>query len=363
MVAAFYISGHGFGHATRDIEVIRALARQRPGLEVMVRTSAPAWLFDGLEHVTLVPTETDTGAAQLDSLRLEEERTATNAARFHATFGDRVGREAAALRDRRAAVVVGDIPALAFAAAARAGIPSVALANFTWDWIYESIPHFESRAPGVLETIRDAYARADVALRLPMHGGFGPMASVTRDIPLVGRRSSRPSDETRQLLELVDREPVVLASFGGHGLTLDYGAIAAAGRFSLVVTDRESRGTRSSGRLRRISDRDFAAHHLRYEDLVAASDVVVSKPGYGIVSECATNRTAMVYASRGSFAEQDMLVKAMPGLLRCRFIEQEDLLAGRWQDAIDAVLALPEPPEAVRADGADEAAAAILALT
>jgi len=363
VVAAFYISGHGFGHATRDIEVIRALGRQRTALEVMVRTSAPAWLFDGLENVTLMPTETDTGVAQLDSLRLEEERTAIDAARFHATFDDRAGREAAALRDRRAAVVVGDIPALAFAAAARVGIPSVALANFTWDWIYEGIPRFESLAPGVLQMIRNAYAQTDVALRLPMHGGFAPMASVTRDISLVARRSSLPRGETRQRLDLPDDEPVVLASFGGHGLGLDYEAIAAAGRFSLVVTDRESRGGRQSGRLRHVSDRDFAMHQLRYEDLVAAADVVVTKPGYGIVSECAANRTAIVYASRGSFVEQDILVQAMPGLLRCRFIGQEDLLAGRWQEAIEAVLAQPEPSETVRADGAEEAAAAILELT
>jgi len=360
VVAAFYISGHGFGHATRDIEVIRALARQQPALHVVVKTSAPAWLFDGLENVTLMPTETDTGAAQLDSLRLEEERTATDAARFHATFDDRVGREAAALRDRRAAVVVGDIPALAFAAATRVGIPSVALANFTWDWIYEGMPRFESLAPGVLQMIRDAYAQADVALRLPMHGGFAPMASVTRDISLVARRSSRPRDETRHLLELTDRVPVVLASFGGHGLDLDYRQIAATNGFTLVVTDDEAGTVIERAVLRRFSRRALRALGVGYEDLVAAADVVVTKPGYGIVSECAANRTAMVYASRGSFVEQDILVKAMPGLLRCRVIEQQDLLAGRWQDAVDGVLAQPEPGEHVRADGADQAAAAIL---
>ena len=360
MVAAFYVSGHGFGHATRDVEIIRALARQEPSLKVEVRTSAPAWLFGGLRNVTLTPAETDTGVAQLDSLRLDEEKTAADAARFHATFDDRVAHEAAALRDQRAAVVVGDIPALAFAAAARAGVPSVALANFTWDWIYEGIPHFESLAPGVLTTLRDAYARTSLALRLPMHGGFAPMRSVTRDIPLVARRSSRRRAETRQLLELPDHERVVLVSFGGHGLDLDYEAIAAKGRFLLVVTDRESRETRSRGPLRHVGNRDLAAHDLRYEDLVAASDVVVTKPGYGIVSECAANGTALVYASRGSFVEEDVLVRAMPGLVRSCCIAREDLLAGRWHQAIEGVLAQPAPGEHVRADGADQAAAAIL---
>jgi hypothetical protein len=42
----------------------------------------------------------------------------------------------------------------------------------------------------------------------------------------------------------------------------------------------------------------------------------------------------------------------MPRFLRCRFIDGEDLRAGRWRDALDAVVALPRPPERPRTDGA-----------
>ena len=41
----------------------------------------------------------------------------------------------------------------------------------------------------------------------------------------------------------------------------------------------------------------------RYEDLVRAVDVVVTKPGYGIISECIANDTALLYTSRGDFRE------------------------------------------------------------
>ena len=73
----------------------------------------------------------------------------------------------------------------------RAGVPSVALGNFTWDWIYGSYPAFETQAPDVIPTIARAYATATRALRLPFHGGFEPMAAVTHDIPLIARRSRR----------------------------------------------------------------------------------------------------------------------------------------------------------------------------
>ena len=70
----FYISGHGFGHASRQIEVINALGARRPDLAIVVRTSAPRWLFDRTARVpiTLLPGECDTGVVQIDSLRLNE---------------------------------------------------------------------------------------------------------------------------------------------------------------------------------------------------------------------------------------------------------------------------------------------------
>ena len=38
------------------------------------------------------------------------------------------------------------------------------------------------------------------------------------------------------------------------------------------------------------------------------SDVVVTKPGYGIISECLANDTALLYTDRGHFIEYDVLV-------------------------------------------------------
>jgi L-arabinokinase len=92
---------------------------------------------------------------------------------------------------------------------------------------------------------------------------------------------------------------------------------------------------------------------LRYEDLVAACDVVVTKPGYGIISECIANGTALVYTSRGRFVEYDVLVREMPQYLRCAYLDQESLLAGRWRSALDAALDALQPSEKPRTDGAD----------
>jgi hypothetical protein len=341
-VIAFYISGHGLGHAARDIALIEALAARRPDWPVLVRTLAAPWLFEnrapGLARTAV---ETDPGVVQIDSLRLDEDETVRRAAAFYREFDRRAAEEAQWLRDARVRLVVGDIPPLAFAAADRAGLLSVAVGNFTWDWIYEAYPAFATEAPHVIPAMRDAYARATLALRLPLHGGFAPMQQV-RDLPFIARRSARDRRDTKRRLAVPDDRPAVLASFDGYGAPLPYAEIARDPAFTLLPAGR------------------IPPAGLAYEDLVAAADVVVSKPGYGIVSECAANGTALVYASRGRFVEYDVFVAGMPRIIRCRFLPLEDLLAGRWREAVEEVLAQPVPPTP-RVDGAALAAEAIIA--
>jgi hypothetical protein len=81
----FYISGHGFGHASRCIEVINAILARRPETRVGVRTSAPRWLFDLTVKgkVTYSVLECDTGVVQSDALTLDEADTIRRAAAFH----------------------------------------------------------------------------------------------------------------------------------------------------------------------------------------------------------------------------------------------------------------------------------------
>src|SRR6185295_11235602 len=192
MRIAFYVSGHGFGHAARQVELIRTLLTARPDLQVLLRTSVKPALLAPIAgaRVDLQPVETDSGLTQPDSLTVDEEDSARLAARFYATFDRRVADEAALLTAAQARLVVSDVPPLAFAAAARAGIPSIAIANFTWDWIYSVYGAFDRIAPGAIATIRAAYAQATRALRLPLHGGFEAMAAVTSDIPFIARRST-----------------------------------------------------------------------------------------------------------------------------------------------------------------------------
>lgn len=361
------MSGHGFGHATRSFEVIHAVRRLSPKAHLVIRSSVPRWFIERSlgSDTEISPARVDVGVIQIDSLELDDRATAKAAGEFYSDLDRLVDTEAAWLRSVRADIVVADVPPLAFAAAGRIGIPAVAVANFTWDWIYEIYPAFAVVAPHVIPAIQEAYRHATLALRLPFYGGFEPMRHVVRDIPLIARRSRRGRADVRKRLALEDDRPVVLASFGGHGAALPYEAIAASGNFTLVITEYEVSSAATAAptdRLRRLTSAELDAGDLRYEDLVAAADVVVSKPGYGIVSECIANGSSLLYTSRGHFAEYDVMVQQMPSMLRSRFISQDDVRRGRWAEGIEALLAQPEVGRTIPCNGAAIAAEAILQI-
>ncbi len=262
-----------------------------------------------------------------------------------AAFPQRIATEVQFLRDRDAAMTLSDLPALGIAAGHAAGLPAVATGNFTWDWIYA---HYQG-GENVGAQLGAVYRNTALALRMPMWGGFETMPKV-RDIPFVARQSRRDPEEVRRALGIPVDTHVALTSFGGYGLDgLDENALRSIDGYHVLLPGM-------------IDENAMYDRGYRYEDLVKAVDVVVTKPGYGIISECLANETALLYTSRGDFREYQVLVDAMPALLRCAFIDQADLFAGKWRIHLDWLLAQPAPPTKPPTNGADVAADILLKL-
>ena len=287
-----------------------------------------------------MPLATDTGIVQIDSLRLDAAASLARTREFMATFERRVAEETAFLREHQVRLVVADLPPLGIAAAHAAGLPAIAFGNFTWDWIYAQ---YDGGAH-LARDIGEIYADSTLALRLPMWGGFETMPRI-EDLPFVARHSRRERSDTRRALGIPLDARVVLSSFGGYGVE-GMAKPSFADYHVLWPGD--------------IDEAAMYGRGYRYEDLVRAVDVVVTKPGYGIVSECLANDTALLYTSRGDFREYLVLVGAMPRFLRCAFIEHEDLFSGNWAPHMDRLLAQPSPPEKPATNGAVVAADMIL---
>ena len=362
-VVVFAISGHGFGHASRQTEIMRALHRRRPDVAIGVRTSAPRWLFErALDFpFSFEAVEVDTGVVQVDSLEVDVGASIARAARFYRTLDERIDAEADALTAGGADLVVGDVPPLACAAAARAGVPAIAVGNFTWDWIYAGYPETAKLSPDLVRTLRNAYSAATAAWRLPLHGGFGAFETIV-DVPLVARRSSREPGDVRRQLGLPRDRTLALFAFGRYGIgNVDWSQVARANGCHVVFTTGPHAPRGPDGdTFTTLDEGALAGRGIAFEDLVAGVDAVVTKPGYGMIAECAANDTAMLYTSRGRFPEYDVLVAGLPALARAAFIGHADLFAGRWRPHLDRLLAQrrPDPPAA---NGAQVVAAGLAA--
>jgi len=110
MRIVFYISGHGFGHTSRSVELIKAILAARPQTPIVVKTSTPAWLFETIPgtSVSVVPFEADTGITQHDSVSMDERDSLRRASEFYKNFDATADREAEYLRKSGATIVLGD---------------------------------------------------------------------------------------------------------------------------------------------------------------------------------------------------------------------------------------------------------------
>jgi hypothetical protein len=364
MTIVFYVSGHGFGHAVRQIAILNALVQLRPDVQLIVRTSVVRWLFQRSLRRTIAVQDAvvDVGAVQRTSVDLDVPETVRQALLFHRGLDGRADEEARLLESIGARLVVSDIPALPFVAAARAGVRAIGISNFTWDWIYEDYAEVAPDALELAECVRACYAHAAEGWRLPMTGGFESFPMV-RDLPLVARIGRLGAAETRDRLGLPGETPLVLVSFGGfRSVHLDVAAAAVSlqGIAEIVVTSYDPFPPADG--VHWIDEAKMYGGGVRYEDLLGSVDIVASKPGYGIISDCSANQTRLLYTSRGRFREYHVLVAEMPRYLRCEYIDQADLMAGRWREPVERLLSQPSLPSSPPANGSTLAASWLSAL-
>lgn len=341
----YYITGHGLGHASRSCQIINTLRRRHPEISVEVVSTAAAWFFRGFldPSVAVRPLALDFGVLQRDSLIMREEETLRAYRSFLPEKERLTATEAESLRTAGVKLVAADIPAAAFAAATAAGVFSVGISNFTWDWIYAGLAERHSGYEDVLASLAADYRQADLLLRLPFHDPESVIRAV-EDQPLVARVSAYEKAEVRDFLRIPEDCRVGLVSFGGFGLkAFDPRPL---GRLDDWIFLCESALADGPSNLRALP-----AGRFNYPDLVKAADVVVTKPGYGIVSECLANGTACLYTGRGDFREQALLVEGLRRYGRAGQIGNEELRAGRWQEALESLLAQPAPTARLATDG------------
>ena len=326
-----------------------------PELTVYVRSTVPEWLFEHpLYSVQQSKQSLDAGVIQQDSLQMELQLTLAACKAIHAEAPGLIEEEIAFIKKRKISLIVGDVPPLCFEIAARLGVPSVAIANFSWSGIYrgflQALPEFRP----LIEEMENFYRKTTLALSLPYDCGMD-IFPVRETIPFITRSSALDPGEARDRLGLPRSATVVLLSFGGHGFE----------RFPLESLLRQTEFffiTTGQG-LRKERNLLILPHAQRnYLELVRACDVIVSKPGYGIVADVIRHQIPLLYTDRGDFAEYPYLVKTLEDCATAEFIPQDDLLRADLTPHLRRLLCKEKHWPAVAVNCASVAAEKILRL-
>ncbi len=347
---AYYITAHGYGHGARSCDVLRALHRLYPEQPVIVTTDLPSDFLNsrlaGCDNLTFRSGAFDVGLVQKDSLQSDLFQTLEKLEALYAREEELIEQERCFIAENDITVVAADIPAIPLAAAQRAGIPNIAIGNFSWDWIYADYakdnPHWEF----FVEKFRAVYAKTDLLLRLPF---APPMEQFPnrKDVPLLASPGTAQREKLAALTGANASKPWVLLSFTSLDLNVQ-----------------------SLKKIRALSDRYefFCVEPLQFEnscihsisrnaaafaDILASCDIVISKPGFGLVSECIVNHKPLIYADRGDFAEYPYLVEGIEKYLRNVHIPSEQLYAGDFLQALEEIKTSQEPGGQIASGGAE----------
>ncbi len=350
----YYVTAHGYGHAVRSCDILKAFCSAYPQVPVEVVSSVPADFFRNrlpFDRLLYRHASFDVGMVQVDSVRVDVEATLERLLDLSNRWDALLADECRHLDQIDARLVVSDIPSLPLEAAAYTGRPGIAIGNFAWNWIYAP---FADRAPGwrpLIDRFERGYQSARLLLRLPF---AEPMRVFPehRNLPLVARPGVPCRDEMARHTGADPERTWVLLSF----TSLDWNhealtRIEALDEYAFFTV----RPLEWTGRNLFAVDRE----EISFARALASVDMVITKPGYGIVSECIVNRKPMVYVDREDFIEYPILEAAIQRHLAHAHVPAADLYAGRLASALEAARAAPWPEEELPAGG-DALAAEVL---
>jgi hypothetical protein len=343
---AYYITSHGYGHGVRSCSIIRAINRLYPDLTVHIITQLPQGFISSQAGSARNPIRAesfDVGMVQLDSIRVDIEATLAKIEDIGNRRPELVKQESGFLRDKGIRAVVADIPGIPIEAAARVGIPSIAVGNFGWDWIYSDYVARDLRWNSAIDMFREQYARAGLLLRLPFCEEMKAFPRI-EDIPLVAAPGTSRRSEIAALTGCDERKKWYLLSF----TTLDWSEETLA-RVEDILDCEFITVLPLEWHRRNIHA--ISRKQMTFSDVIASADAVISKPGYGILSDCIVNRKPLIYADRSDFREYPILEAAIRRYMKYEHIPAEKLYAGDLEESLNAIWTRPEPEMELKAGG------------
>jgi UDP:flavonoid glycosyltransferase YjiC (YdhE family) len=326
----FYISDYGYGHAARDIALIRRI-QQAGFAEVFIKTNtAFEFVRRSLPGCTVKKQRNDIGPIyREDCIEVDRDSTEKALDDWVDSWDDHILAEKDFCKENRIDLIISDITPQPFLVAEDLGIPGAGFSNFTWHYIFYSLLGKNSATTCLAE----AYSAGDLAMVLPFHEEMG-LFKARKNIPLVSRAITISRNAIRAAHGIKDDEPLI---YMGVGKSLTSGFFKnlnnpdLKGKKLLVSSDVELPGGIPQENIVRIPSNETES-----QNYLAMADLVVSKTGYSTASEAIRGRVPVFLFRREGYEEDKLIASGVEKLGIGREIRFEDFVEGRWiEESID----------------------------
>jgi len=325
-----YTSDYGYGHASRDIALIRRILQDTDARVCVRAGTAASFMEQSLPGVRVFSGRNDIGVRMAEkTTSVDPEATEEMLTAWTGSWDSYVRAETAFCREQEIDLIVSDIAPQPFLVAKNLDVPGVALSNFSWHQIYHSL----FGKTEATEEIREAYGCAEGALVLPLHEDMDVFREQW-ETGLLSREITRSRAEMRKRFGLSESDILV---YLGSGWSMDVSLTACMKRLRkmgikcLVSSNQSSEDAIS-----------IPATDTETQDYIAMCDLVVTKPGYSTVSEAIQAGVPMLLYRREGFAEDDAIIDPVEKNGIGKAISYDDLCDGAWTDEIPALLSLKE---------------------
>lgn len=321
----FYISDHGYGHATRDIAIIRHL-RSILDIEIIVKTGGPYDLVrESLPNVKLINCINDRGVV-LENSKPKVDRTKTLALfeMWVQNWESYIKQETIFCKKNDIDLIISDIAPQPFLVANELGIQSLAISNFTWHSVFSHI--YGNNV--ITKRLEEAYKCATLACVLPFSE---PMKVFKKRAPvsLVSRSIDAPRYELRKSLGIGDNEKLV---YVGLGKSMDQSILSNL----FEIEDQNIKLLLPSG-VKINSERNIVipSDYTETQNYLGACELIVSKAGYSTVSEAVKAKVPIFIFQREDFYEDIFLANEIKNLNIGEIISFEEFVSCDWINKID----------------------------
>lgn len=302
MNIAFYITNHGFGHASRNVPIIKKLINSYKVEKIYVKSDASRCDFikrNLPEYGWNIEYHMDCHEVGLilkeGCMDLDKHATVNAVQKDLVHWKKYINREKIFLEKNRVDIVISDIIPWAIAAAKEKEIPSILIGNFSWAQSYQSMGMKEN----LWKPYEEYYKMADCALWYELHDlNLEKYCKKTKLVSMVSRERSQSEIA---LIKSKYQRPIVFISMGASAEINEVIDVS-----DLPYEFLYTRGIAFAGQNAHALPEDM----INTTDYIGAADYIITKGGWSTVAEIMLQNKPAAMLFRGNLTE-DNITKSM----------------------------------------------------